>query len=75
MREAVLRRCRHEQFSERAYRCPTCGRLWFRAHLPKFTVLQIRCPKCGLFYVIGNDNLGLFVREDTKEGDTIPEVT
>ena len=59
-------------YKRRDYRCPTCGRLWFRAYLPEFSVLQIRCTKCSLFYIVGKDNLGLFVREDTQEGTVQP---
>ena len=51
-------------YRRRDYRCPTCGRLWFRAYLPVKAILQIRCPKCNLFYVVGKDSEGLFVRDD-----------
>jgi len=54
-------------YKRRDYRCPTCGRMWFRAYLPVNTVLQIRCTKCNLFFIIGKDNDGLFIRDDNKE--------
>ena len=60
-------------YKRRDYRCPTCGRLWFRAYLSNGTVVQIRCPKCSMFYVIGRDTVGLFVRED--EGAQVARLT
>ena len=48
------------------YRCPSCGRLWFRACIVLGVVIQIRCPKCGAMYIIGKDTEGLFIREDER---------
>ena len=51
-------------YKRRDYRCPSCGRLWFRAYFPLGVILEIRCTKCNAFYIIGKDKDGLYVRED-----------
>jgi len=64
-------------FQRRDYRCPICGRLWFRAYFVIGTVLQIRCPKCGAFHVVGKNNMGMYLHEDANERkrDGIPQVS
>jgi len=52
------------RFVKYDYRCPSCGRKWFRAYIGHGTVLDIRCPRCNLFYVVGKDDDGMFIRKD-----------
>jgi len=57
------------------YRCPNCGRLWFRAHLVVGVMFWIRCHRCNLFFVIGKDNEGVFIRDDTRRLEYSETVT
>lgn len=62
-------------YKRRDYRCPSCGRLWFRAYLPINAIIQIRCVRCNLFFVIGKDADGLFVRDDNNQGVEVQPAT
>jgi phage FluMu protein Com len=41
----------------RDYRCQSCGRLLFRAHIPRVPGLriEIRCPRCSRTDIIESD--------------------
>jgi GTP-dependent phosphoenolpyruvate carboxykinase len=45
--------------------------MWFRAYLAHGTNIQIRCPKCNMFYLIGKGDDGIFLKEELPEAVSV----
>jgi len=61
------------RFVKYNYRCPNCGRKWFRAYIAKGSEIDIRCGKCNLFYIVGKNDDGMFImQEEIEAGEVAP---